>query len=81
MNLADLPRGQTAIIREIQGGGDCFVRLMEMGLTPGTSVTLTGVAPFGDPIKLTIRGYQLSVRKREAAKVLVELPGTSAAIA
>ena len=44
-----------------------------MGLTPGTDVRLMGVAPLGDPLELELRGYRLSVRKREASRVEIEL--------
>jgi ferrous iron transport protein A len=47
-------------------------RLMEMGLTPGVEVQVLGVAPLGDPIELALRGYRLSVRRSEAARVEVE---------
>ena len=47
---------------------------MEMGLTPGVELALVGVAPLGDPLELELRGYRLSVRKSEAARVEIELP-------
>lgn len=67
--LADLPIGGRAVVKEIEGGDDISMRLLEMGLTPGVEVVLLGVAPFGDPLELEVRGYRLSVRKREAARV------------
>ena len=67
--LADLPIGGRAVVQEIEGGDDISIRLLEMGLTPGVEVVLLGVAPIGDPLELEVRGYRLSVRKREAARV------------
>jgi ferrous iron transport protein A len=51
---------------------DIGQRLLEMGLTPGTAVRMVGTAPLGDPLELEVRGYRLSVRKLEAARVEVE---------
>ncbi len=51
------------------------MRLLEMGLTSGTNIRLVRVAPLGDPIELAVRGYRLSVRKSEAAAVMIESVG------
>jgi ferrous iron transport protein A len=72
MTLADLNQGQTATVARIAGADDVSVRLMEMGLTPGATATLIGAAPLGDPLEFLIRGYRLSLRKSEAAKVEVQ---------
>ena len=53
----------------ILGGDELSVRLLEMGLTPGVEVALVGAAPLGDPLELELRGYRLSVRRVEAARV------------
>jgi ferrous iron transport protein A len=56
----------------VEGTDDTSMRLMEMGLTPGVSIRLLGMAPLGDPVELEVRGYRLSVRKGEAARVVTE---------
>jgi ferrous iron transport protein A len=71
--LADVSLGGKAVVRSVMGGDDVSLRLLEMGLTPGVEVRLVGVAPLGDPLELDVRGYRLSVRKCEAARVEVEL--------
>ena len=65
--------GKTAIIKKINGAGAVKRRIMDMGLTKGTDVFVRKVAPLGDPIELTIRGYELSVRKADAALIDVEM--------
>lgn len=70
VRLSDLPIGASAIVRELPTSG--LVRLREMGLLAGTQVTLVRCAPFGDPIEIKVRGYHLSLRKSEAAHVIVE---------
>ena len=71
--LSDLALGWRARVRAIEGDDEISLRLLEMGLTPGTDVRLLGVAPLGDPLELELRGYRLSVRKREASRVEIEL--------
>ena len=65
--------GKTATIKKINGAGEVKRRIMDMGLTKGTDVFVRKVAPLGDPIELTIRGYELSVRKADAALIDVEI--------
>jgi ferrous iron transport protein A len=72
MRLAELLIGRRAKIVEVEGVDDVGVRLLEMGLTPGTVVRLLGVAPLGDPLEFEVRGYRLSVRKSEAQRVVAE---------
>ena len=72
MRLAELSIGRQAKIIEVEGVDDVGVRLLEMGLTPGTVVRLLGVAPLGDPLEFEVRGYRLSVRKSEAQRVVAE---------
>jgi ferrous iron transport protein A len=67
--LAELAVGQAARVASVAGADEISVRLMEMGLVPGTEVRVLGVAPLGDPLELEVRGYRLSVRKSEAARV------------
>ena len=68
-NLAQLTVGASALIKAFPQSGPAFTRLREMGLLPGTRVTLIRVAPLGDPIEIQVRGYRLSLRKSEAALV------------
>jgi ferrous iron transport protein A len=70
--LAELPTGARAQVVRIEGVDEVSIRLMEMGLIPGSHVALMGVAPLGDPLELELRGYRLSLRKSEAARVQVE---------
>lgn len=72
VKLSDLPIGASAIVREYPKTGTGSVRLREMGLLVGTQLTLVRCAPFGDPIEIKVRGYHLTLRKSEAAHVLVE---------
>ncbi len=72
MTLKDIKPGNAAKIVRINGAGPVKRRIMDMGLTKGTEVTVRKVAPLGDPIELTVRGYELSIRKDEAAAIDVE---------
>ena len=72
MRLADMAVGTQAKVLKVSGTDDISLRLMEMGMTPGVDVTLIGTAPLGDPLELELRGYRLSVRRSEAARVEVE---------
>jgi ferrous iron transport protein A len=67
--LADLAMGARGRVSAILGSDELSVRLLEMGLTPGVEVALVGAAPLGDPLELELRGYRLSVRRAEAARV------------
>lgn len=69
--LAELAVGARARVCAIQGGDELSLRLLEMGLTPGVEVAVIGTAPLGDPLELELRGYRLSVRRSEAARVEV----------
>ena len=71
MTLDEMKVGDTAKIVRLNGEGAVKRRIMDMGLTKGTAVIVRKVAPLGDPIELTVRGYELSIRKDEAAKVEV----------
>ena len=63
--------GATATVARINGEGPVKRRIMDMGLTKGVEVTVRKIAPLGDPIELTVRGYELSIRKDEEAKIEV----------
>ena len=67
--LTQLPIGSRSTVLRVDGMDEVSVRLLEMGLTPGAEVRLLGVAPLGDPIELEVRGYRLSIRRSEAARV------------
>jgi len=71
MTLNDIKPGQTATIVRLRGEGAVKRRIMDMGLTKGAQVTVCKVAPLGDPIELAVRGYELSIRKDEAAAIEV----------
>ena len=64
--------GETAVILRLHGEGALKRRIMDMGLTRGTQVLVRKVAPLGDPLELTVRGYELSVRKGDAELIEVE---------
>lgn len=69
MKLSELPVGGTARILQVGGSGALRRRLLEMGLTPKTRVTIRKRAPLGDPIELTVRGYELTLRLEDAARI------------
>lgn len=69
--LADLRIHGQGTVTEVLGSDEVSVRLLEMGLVPGTEIRVIGFAPLGDPVEIEVRGYRLSVRKSEAAHVLV----------
>ena len=70
--LRDVKIGETATIVRLHGEGALKSRIMDMGLTRGTQVLVRKVAPLGDPLELTVRGYELSVRKGDAELIEVE---------
>ena len=71
-NLRNTPMGATVTIRKIEGEGAVRRRIMDMGITRGAEIFVRKVAPLGDPIEVTVRGYELSLRKADAEMVLVE---------
>lgn len=70
--LADLRPGQSGRIAQIIADFGLRHRLLEMGLTTGTPIQLIRIAPLGDPVEVELRGYRLSVRRREAGRVKLE---------
>ena len=64
--------GETAVILRLHGEGALKRRIMDMGLTRGTEVYVRKVAPLGDPLELTVRGYELSLRKSDAELIEVQ---------
>lgn len=71
MTLRDIPIGQSATVVKLNGEGALKRHIMDMGITKGTNVYVRKVAPLGDPIEVTVRGYELSLRKSEAESVVV----------
>ncbi|MCI7125370.1 MAG: ferrous iron transport protein A [Agathobaculum sp.] len=71
-NLRNTPMGATVTVRKIEGEGAVRRRIMDMGITRGAEIFVRKVAPLGDPIEVTVRGYELSLRKADAEMVLVE---------
>ena len=71
--LDQLAKGETGLIKSVSGEGRLRRRLFDMGVTPGAQVYLRKKAPLGDPIEVTIRGYELSLRKAEACLVNIEV--------
>ena len=69
--LRDVKIGETVTVKKLNGEGAVKRRIMDMGITKGTEVTVRKVAPLGDPIEVTVRGYELSLRKADAEMVEV----------
>ena len=69
--LSEIPVGVTVIIKDFEQD-EIFLKLMDMGFSPGEKVVIQQVAPLGDPIAIEVAGYQVSLRLNEAAKVIVE---------
>ena len=70
--LREVPVGGTAKVKKIYGEGAVKRRIMDMGITRGVEVFVRKVAPLGDPIEITVRGYELSLRKADAGSIEVE---------
>ena len=71
-NLREVPVGGSAKVVRIHGEGAVKRRIMDMGITKGVEITVRKVAPLGDPIEITVRGYELSLRKADAESIEVE---------
>ena len=72
MTLKEAKVGSTVKVVQIDGGGAIKRRIMDMGLTKGTEVHIRKVAPLGDPVEVTVRGYELSLRKADAEIIEVQ---------
>ena len=72
LKLSDLKQGQEGVIKEFQDS-QILLRLMEMGCVPGEKITLEQIAPLGDPISIKVAGYRLSLRRKEAEQIMVEI--------
>jgi Fe2+ transport system protein FeoA len=75
MTLKDLQIGKSGTVSAVGGEKALRRRLLEMGITPGTTVTIKKAAPMGDPIELLLRGYVLSLRLQDAEKITIETIG------
>ena len=67
--LKDVKVGETATVKKLHGEGPVKRRIMDMGITKGVGLQVRKVAPLGDPMELTVRGYELSVRKADAEMI------------
>lgn len=67
--LREAKIGQTVIVKKLNGEGAVKRRIMDMGITKGVEITVRRVAPLGDPIEVTVRGYELSLRKADAEMI------------
>lgn len=70
--LKSIKCGETVTVTKLEGEGAIKRRIMDMGITKGTDIYVRKVAPLGDPIEITIRGYELSIRKNDAEMILVQ---------
>ena len=71
MTLDQLPIGQEAIITAVGGQGEQRCRFLDMGIIPKTRVRMQKVAPMGDPMEIRLRGYELTIRREDAAKITI----------
>ena len=71
MTLRDVSVGQTVKVTRLNGDGPVKRRIMDMGITKGVEVYVRKVAPLGDPVQITVRGYELSLRKADAEMIEV----------
>ena len=72
LTVNDLKRGEKGIVVSIGSSGALRRRIIDMGITPGAVITLRKTAPFGDPLQIHLRGYELSIRKSEAKEITIE---------
>ena len=72
MTLGEAKVGSTVVVTKIEGDGAYTRRIMDMGITKGSEIYIRKVAPLGDPVEITVRGYELSVRKNDAQCVQVK---------
>lgn len=70
--LREIPVGQTVTVKKLTGDGPVKRRIMDMGITRGVEVYVRKVAPLGDPVEVTVRGYELSLRKADAEMIEVD---------
>lgn len=73
MTLKEVKPGEVVTVVKLHGEGALRRRIMDMGITKGVPITIRKVAPLGDPVEVTVRGYELSIRKNEAESIEVQL--------
>lgn len=72
MTLKEVKTGQTVVVEKLNGEGAIKRRIMDMGITKGVEIYVRKVAPLGDPLEITVRGYELSIRKADAELIQVK---------
>ena len=72
MNLSEAKVGTTVTVAKIEGDGAYKRRIMDMGITKGTELYIRKVAPLGDPVEITVRGYELKIKKNDATCILIK---------
>lgn len=72
MTMKDVKVGETVKVCKLDGSGPVKRRIMDMGITKGVEIYVRKVAPLGDPVEVTVRGYELSLRKADAEMIMVE---------
>lgn len=70
--LRDAKVGETVVVEKIQGSGAVKRRIMDMGITKGVEIYIRKIAPLGDPVEVTVRGYELSLRKEDAKMIVLK---------
>lgn len=75
MNLSEAKVGMTVMVTKIEGDGAYKRRIMDMGITKGVELYIIKVAPLGDPVEITVRGYELTIRKNDAKCILIKYAG------
>jgi Fe2+ transport system protein FeoA len=71
-SLAELKKGQGGRVAKVTAKGDMKKRFLEMGIVHGTQMSVTGCAPLGDPLEISVKGYKLSLRRQEALNIFIE---------
>lgn len=71
-SIAELQPGESGVVKQVGGEGALHRHLLDMGITPGVRVTLIKTAPMGDPLEVKLRGYSLTLRKADAATILLK---------
>jgi len=77
MTLREILPGQNAVVEKLGGEGPLRRRMIDMGVTPGTIIHVISVAPMGDPVKIFLRGYELSLRKDDAERITIDAQSVS----
>lgn len=70
--LKDVQAGESVVVKKLSGEGALKRRIMDMGITKGVEIIVRKLAPLGDPMEVTVRGYELTLRKNEAEGIVVE---------